>query len=669
MLVDSTVKPPRKDIPNQFKTVFFREFDFWIIGLDEWRGLCQCHQKANSMFGAFKRLFSKPAEPEQPSAPPAQPQPVKPTAPPSVAPAQPKPPPSAVASAGPPTTAPMETSASTAPEGNITLSLAPILAALPPNLAALAGSNTQGTFSLPAKAALAQLASGAVKITFGELRQGSPRGTFQDNATQDRTVVSLPLAHVLSAIDPALLTRRATQKVVVVPESVTSIFGKHQSFSAKAAVNPVHAAAAAEPAIPAAVESPIPVAAQPVAPKPDEPAPTLKLPTSASSQTTQEAHSTTVPAPAATPGASHFTIRPPAPTLPTPAAKLPGAAPLPGASTKPPGAAPQTSAFAKPPGSSPLPSAFAKPPGASPLPSIAAKSPAPAPMPFAAPKPAPLPMPVVEETEFVVVSLAVLKTSWPPPVQAEIEQFKLADANVSLPLNKLDAGMKTGRVVFAWKELAQYLQPTPAEVSPETGGTALELPLSVIAPLFLARRRPGVAQKKVSIAAHIPDLFAGGGTAAEAPAPVSATATPAPSSPAPAPPAPAPVDALGEIFGQPGKSHWPPPEIIQKICVLKGVAGSALTMSDGLLLAGQIPAPLQPETIVAFVPQIFGHVNQSAGEMQLGALTSVVFTAGAAQCAIYKTGKLYLAVLGRPGEPLPEAVLERIAAELAKRNP
>ena len=73
--------------------------------------------------------------------------------------------------------------------------------------------------------------------------------------------------------------------------------------------------------------------------------------------------------------------------------------------------------------------------------------------------------------------------------------------------------------------------------------------------------------------------------------------------------------------------------------------------------------------MAAFLPQIFGRVSQSAGEMQLGPVSSVVLAAGQGRCAIYKTGKLYLAVLGHPGAALPEAMLGRIAAEIAKRNP
>ena len=119
----------------------------------------------------------------------------------------------------------------------------------------------------------------------------------------------------------------------------------------------------------------------------------------------------------------------------------------------------------------------------------------------------------------------------------------------------------------------------------------------------------------------------------------------------------------------PGRTEWTPPEICRRICGLEGVAGSALALSDGLVLAAQLPAGLKAETVAAFLPQIFGRVSQSAVEMQLGPVTSVALAAGQGRCAIYKAGKLYLAVLGHAGASLPEAVLGRIAAELAKRNP
>jgi predicted regulator of Ras-like GTPase activity (Roadblock/LC7/MglB family) len=234
--------------------------------------------------------------------------------------------------------------------------------------------------------------------------------------------------------------------------------------------------------------------------------------------------------------------------------------------------------------------------------------------------------------------------------------------------------MKTGRVVFTWGEVCSWLKPVPAENLTAHRETPLDLPLKVLAPLFMARRIPGAAQKKVSITAQIPDLFTGAPKAPETQAASPMTTGPAPvvsestATPVPSAEVAATVSALGEVFGQPGKSEWSPQEITQHICSLKGVAGCVLAMGDGLLMAGQLPAPLRTETVAAFMPQIIGRVSQYAGEMQMGAVTSVVVAAGRGHCAIYKTGKLYLAVLGYPEEALPEAVLGKIASELARRN-
>ncbi|MGA3180348.1 MAG: roadblock/LC7 domain-containing protein [Verrucomicrobiota bacterium] len=266
------------------------------------------------------------------------------------------------------------------------------------------------------------------------------------------------------------------------------------------------------------------------------------------------------------------------------------------------------------------------------------------------------------------MAVSELMEAWPPPVQQEIEQLQLRSGKVCLPVSRLDSAMKTGRVVFTWGELCSWLQPPTPENLAANRETALELPLKVIAPLFMARRHPGAAQKKVTIAAQIPDIFAGMAKAPEAAAAAAAVAAPAAAIPVAASAA-AGASGLGEIFGQPGKMEWSPQDITRNICALKGVAGSVLAMSDGLLMAGQLPAPMRTETVAAFMPQIVGRVSQYAGEMQLGPVTGVLVAAGRGQCALYKAGKLYLAVLGHPGEALPEGMLGRIAAEIARRNP
>jgi len=521
------------------------------------------------MFGLIKRFFSKSAPAELSSAPaaPAQPALATPAATPVAA---PPPPPAAAFHAAP--------KAAAGPGGVIALPLPPIIESLPAHLASLAASPGAGIFSLPVNTVLAQLASGAVRITFGELRQGSPAGTFYDNATQDKSLVSLPLQTILASLDPALLARRQGQKTVAVPESVTSVFGVGRRLQ-----DPLPA-------------SPAPVRAPASAPSP------ISAPISA-------------PTPPPQPGASPFTRRP----QPAPLTSL-AATPL--------------------------------------VPAVPAFSPAPAKSPTV-----PSPAPHTAEKEVLPVALSLLSESWPSPVLRTIAELQLQSATVALPMSRLEPGLKAGRIIFSWGQLCQWLQPPPPADSPANQEAALELPLKIVAPLFLARRRPGPDPRKLTGAAnipsHIPNLFARTTAAPEGAIPSRAAA----------PVAPPAAGTLDEVFGVPGRTEWTPQEICRRICALEGVAGSALAMHDGLAVAAHLPPPLNPDTFAAFLPQIFARVGQSAGEMQLGPLTGIVLAVGQARCAIYKTGRLYLAVLGRPGAALPEPILGRIAAELAKRNP
>ncbi|HZM05743.1 MAG TPA: roadblock/LC7 domain-containing protein [Candidatus Saccharimonadales bacterium] len=252
---------------------------------------------------------------------------------------------------------------------------------------------------------------------------------------------------------------------------------------------------------------------------------------------------------------------------------------------------------------------------------------------------------------------------WPEAVRQEVGA-QWQSASVAIPMSRIEPALKAGHVVFTWGDLIAWLTP-PLSAPSANQETPLELPLKVIAPLFMSRRRPGAVQKKVAIDANIPDVF--GALAAQAEAVSSAPATTP--QPVAAPPAPAKApDPLGEIFGQPAKSEWSPQEIAAAVRGLNGVTGSLVTMSDGLLVAGQVPSPLKTETVAAFIPQMFGRMTHYSGEMQMGAITTLSMMAGGTPLVIYKAGNLFLAVIGKAGEALPETVLQRIAVELSKRS-
>jgi predicted regulator of Ras-like GTPase activity (Roadblock/LC7/MglB family) len=129
------------------------------------------------------------------------------------------------------------------------------------------------------------------------------------------------------------------------------------------------------------------------------------------------------------------------------------------------------------------------------------------------------------------------------------------------------------------------------------------------------------------------------------------------------------VDDGSALLAQLDSTGWVPKDVVHQVCMLKGVAGGLIATSDGLSVADQLPQELNPENMAAFLPQIFGRMGQYTKELHLGNLSSATLVVGDAPCAIYKTGGIYLVVLGRVKESLPDGILNRIATELANRNP
>jgi predicted regulator of Ras-like GTPase activity (Roadblock/LC7/MglB family) len=493
------------------------------------------------------------------------------------------------------------------------LPLNDILGNLPATVAPLLLARPGGTFSLPVRSAIEQLGTGAVRVRFAQLRLSALPGTFANDTSQDETLIDLPLPQILTAMGPAAFARRSQQKVTELPDDVTGVFGPKGKMAPRAASAP-----------PAPASPPPPVAG--AAPMPPPP---------------------------------QVAAAPPAPVVPTPAAPTPQPKPAPSIKPPSPVSAP------KPPTAAPLPFAAAKP--ASPLPF--ATRPA-QPAPTTAP-PAPQQAAALDgDAETVVTTIGAISQLWPDEIRQEIQQFNLSEASVFIPVSRLGAGMRAGRVVFAWSEVLGWLSAPPPAPSSQ-GAVELQLPLGVIAPLFIGKHRAATPQKKVAIGQDIPDLFAGLGKPAASTSPSAPTAAAAaPVVAAPAAAAAPQKNALGELFGQPTKNEWTPQEIAQQIAALPGVSGSLLATADGLLIAGQVPAPLEAETLAAFLPQVFGRIASYAGEIKLvGNVRAVTISTDFAPCAMLKAGKLYVAVPGKVGQSLPDAILLRIAAELTKLNP
>jgi predicted regulator of Ras-like GTPase activity (Roadblock/LC7/MglB family) len=254
-------------------------------------------------------------------------------------------------------------------------------------------------------------------------------------------------------------------------------------------------------------------------------------------------------------------------------------------------------------------------------------------------------------------------------------------ASIAIPFPDLEQAMKRGKVLFTWKQLRLWMSPKPSNALTEHDAVSLELPLSVLTPLFLARRSGSASPRKLAAVQDIPDVFQVRKSEAAAPAPEPQQATTQDSgrSPLPEPvvipfeqsaqistpprPVPTPLDKLTAARSSAG-----PTELVQRACQLSGVAGALLTTPDGLVIASQLPASLSAETAAAFLPQIYSRLGQYTRELKLGDPAQVEMLVGNIPLLIFRLANAFFAVLGKAAEPMPKLQLSALAAQLSARS-
>jgi predicted regulator of Ras-like GTPase activity (Roadblock/LC7/MglB family) len=520
----------------------------------------------------------------------------------------------------------------------IQLPLQFILAALPMELRAkIVIANTGSmVISIPVERVLGQLATGSVKITFGELRQLAPGVFANSGGEHDAKMVALPLNQILAQINPSLLARRAAKKQVEISDDISSPFdARGQGLKISTEQMKASPAALRRPAEPLPMSrfNP-PVSETPVAPPPVAPPPAFTP------------RWTMPPASEAAPRNGNGTSGNVTNGNGAPKTPFISAAPVPSASAAP---VPPTTVL----------------PGQT-QPTLSAP-------------------------------LAALSENWPEPLKTEIELLDLNGAQVALPVHLVEPALKRGRVIFAWRDLRSWIKTAAVAVSVHDG-IELELPLKVLAPLFFTRQKNGAAQKKVSVSEEIPNLFFGfpqpepartpptpapAPTPAFAPAPAHVPPTPVPSAVAAAAPLPLPdtnfftrsiqPQTTDSEFRRKGGTDFTsrtatPSDIVFRAMELPGVAGVVIALPDGLKVASQIPADLNGDTLAAFIPQIFARVNQCSRELRMGDLNNLSFTVGNVPWKIFRVNAVYFAAFGRASEAMPSAQLAALATELDRKK-
>lgn len=536
--------------------------------------------------------------------------------------------------------------------------------------------------AIPLDRVLTQLGGGSVKISFGELRNMVP-GVFSAQNDLDGREIALPLNEILPQINPGLLARRQSQKQIQVPDDIRGPFG---GDCAGVTFADTRTATTTTPEMPIPRETKQP------------PTPQLR------------------PAPPARPAAP----APAAPIAPTPMADAPvipfrtsiTSTPTPRPPTAtPPAAPPVRPAFPAAPrgvGATPLPKTPSMPIPRMPAPSNGSKIPAPVPPSPAPAIPMPSKIPVAPAPNggadvFLTVPLASLSDSWPEVLRSEIDQLHLSSAQLALPVKFVEPALKQGKVAFPWKVIRSWVRPATLPTVSAHDGMLLELPLRVLAPLFVARQKQAGAHQKVQIDEKIPNLFFG------FPQPDSTPVEPPPAAPQ-APPA-APVTPAGEqlsaifapakkqagipdtnfyVWGENGEPpkvdetefkrkptsihtdflsrYATPNEVVSRAAALEGVAGALVALPDGLMVASKLSADLNGDTLAAFLPHIFGKVSQCTKELRMGELNNLHFTVGNVPWKIFRVNAIFFAAFGHAGSPLPTAQLAGLAGELDRKK-
>lgn len=639
------------------------------------------------MFGFIKNLMGERGPESAPPAPEELPPPILPsgsaaarTAETATA-ASPVPASPATAGVRPPTDG-LHIKSSVTHSGRVVLSFKAITDKFPATLrATLATSPDAATLiALKLDDILPQLSTGRVEVPLADLRRMAPLGSFVDDTSRDAEKVSIPLDELLPKLDSTLLQTTKARERIEVPSDIATPFRKQGE--APKEESPPHPQRQLAPGIQAPSEiqalfaksgkteperrpAPEPVRPLPVAPPP---APEPQAPAAPS-----PADSAVVPSPiklSLRPSASQ-TISGPIPT-PSPASAAPASVPLsiPSPAMPPPVSPPEKEAppsLSRPPASifSRRPIVDAPAPITSRLAGAKSSSITTSRLSASGPIRQPAPISMSEPTgsqETISIPLAAVSKQWPEAIRDEIASSD-PSAAIAFPKAELESALKQGKVAIRWARLRGWVTATQGLPAVSLYDEAMvELPLPVVAPLFMAAAKPSAAARRVTVDESMPALFQPAGAAA-APPSTSADTAPPPLSAAAAAPA-----IRGAGATAPGVEGRQPSILVDRACALRGVAGAVIALADGLLVAASVPKEFTAETIAAFLPQVFSRLEQAAGSMKIGEVQHLSFIAGERTWQIWRAGDLFFAAIGTPNEMLPGAQLKILAAQLARQT-
>ncbi|HEU5069344.1 MAG TPA: roadblock/LC7 domain-containing protein [Verrucomicrobiae bacterium] len=539
----------------------------------------------------------------------------------------------------------------------IVIPLASLIASFPVELQQRVKADRIGesTVSLPLDKILPQLAQGLVRVSFGEIRQAASEA-FLDAADRDFLMVTLPLNELVSRIAPTLLNSRSRRQIEI-PEEIVSPFGpgghgltlSTEKPKPSLALPPRGArpAAPVPPAVDPRTRGNVTSVSKPITPgtplptnlpKPAPAAPVRPVTPSISASTGAVLPAVSQPPANKLPGTG-------LPKLPTP----PAAKPVNGSN----GSNGHHGANGHGNGNGNGDGNGFRLPAAAPAPTLADASP-------------------------YCLSFAALGEALPEALRLEMAQLNLDEALLALPADQVEAGLKSGKIAFTWKQLRSWIKPAPLPSVSAHDGMVVSLPLAVIAPLFMARQKElANGKKRITVDEKIPNLFFGFPQAEAAPGPLVPKEMPA----MPALPADTNYFVWDDekeaakmqdtsLFRGPSPSTTfmsrkaTPAEVVKKASTLEGVYGALVVLPDGLLVASKLDSSLNGDTIAALIPQMYSKLSGCTKELRMGELNNLKFTVGNVPWKIFRVNGIFFAAFGRAGERLPSGVLAQLASEL-----
>ena len=105
------------------------------------------------------------------------------------------------------------------------VSMKALVAQLPKELQGKNPPRSDEALILPKDQVLEQLAQGAVKVPFGQVRRIASTGVLAGGSSHDNRMVDVPLKEILAQLRGDAFPRRPDQRVITVPDEIHDIFG------------------------------------------------------------------------------------------------------------------------------------------------------------------------------------------------------------------------------------------------------------------------------------------------------------------------------------------------------------------------------------------------------------------------------------------------------------